>query len=45
MAWRNSNSPNDMKRFINKNSPKIGQEFKKELSNRMRIVTHTFKVN
>lgn len=39
MAWRNSNSPNDMKRFINKNSPKIGQEFKKELSNRMRIVT------
>ncbi|HDC4839896.1 TPA: hypothetical protein O8U60_004651, partial [Enterobacter cloacae] len=39
MAWRNSNSPNDMKRFINKNSPKIGQEFKKELSSRMRIVT------
>lgn len=39
MAWRNSNSPSDMKRFINKNSPKIGQEFKKELSSRMRIVT------
>ena len=39
MAWKGGNSPNDMKRFINKNSPKIGQEFKKELSSRMRIVT------
>lgn len=40
MAWRRGNSPNDMRRFINNNSPAIGQEFKKELSNRMRIVTH-----
>lgn len=39
MAWRRGNSPNDMRRFINNNSPAIGQEFKKELSNRMRIVT------
>ena len=39
MAWRRSNSPNDMRRFINNNSPAIGREFKKELSNRMRIVT------
>lgn len=39
MAWKGGNSPNDMKRFINNNSPKIGQEFKKELSSRMRIVT------
>ncbi|HFP9331660.1 TPA: hypothetical protein ACT1UT_002598 [Raoultella planticola] len=39
MAWRRGNSPNDMRRFINNNSPAIGQEFKKELSNRMRLVT------
>lgn len=39
MAWRRGNSPNDMRRFINNNSPAIGQELKKELSNRMRIVT------
>lgn len=39
MAWRRGNSPNDMRHFINNNSPAIGQEFKKELSNRMRIVT------
>lgn len=39
MAWRRGNSPNDMRRFINNNSPAIGQEFKKELSKRMRIVT------
>lgn len=39
MAWRRGNSPNDMRRFINNNSSAIGQEFKKELSNRMRIVT------
>ncbi|HDR2462064.1 hypothetical protein [Enterobacter ludwigii] len=39
MAWRRGNSSNDMRRFINNNSPAIGQEFKKELSNRMRIVT------
>ncbi|WP_413622697.1 hypothetical protein ABVF92_19675 [Klebsiella quasipneumoniae subsp. similipneumoniae] len=39
MAWRRGNSPNDMRRCINNNSPAIGQEFKKELSNRMRIVT------
>ncbi|MFZ4251835.1 hypothetical protein ACEV6G_07155 [Enterobacter ludwigii] len=39
MAWRRGNSPNDIRRFINNNSPAIGQEFKKELSNRMRIVT------
>ena len=39
MAWRRGNSPNDMRRFINNNGPAIGQEFKKELSNRMRIVT------
>jgi len=40
MAWRRGNSPNDMKRFINKNSPRIGQQFKKELSTRMRTVTN-----
>ncbi|MGX4867692.1 hypothetical protein ACUYFY_16800 [Enterobacter kobei] len=39
MSWRRGNSPNDMRRFINNNSPAIGQEFKKELSKRMRIVT------
>lgn len=39
MAWRRGNSPNDMRRFINNNSPAIGQEFKKELSKSMRIVT------
>lgn len=39
MTWRRGNSPNDMRRFINNNSPAIGQEFKKELSSRMRIVT------
>lgn len=39
MAWRRGNSPHDMRRFINNNSPAIGQEFKKELRNRMRIVT------
>lgn len=33
------NSPSDMKKFINDNSPKIGDQFKKELSERMRTVT------
>lgn len=44
MAWRQGNSPNDMRRFINNNSPKIGDQFKKELSNRMRTVTQQMQV-
>ncbi|MFQ3382071.1 hypothetical protein JOW62_07125 [Escherichia coli] len=39
MKWKNGHSPDDMKKFVNKNSPKIGKHFKKELSNRMRNVT------
>lgn len=39
MAWRRGHSPGDMKRFINRNSPKIGQQFNKELSKSMRTVT------
>ncbi len=44
MAWRRGNSPNDMRRFINNNSPKIGEQFKKELSTRMRTVTQQMQV-
>jgi len=33
-----------MRRFINNNSPKIGDQFKKELSTRMLIVTQQMKV-
>jgi len=40
MKWKNGFSPSDSKKFINKNSPAIGKEFKKELSNRMRMVTN-----
>lgn len=39
MGWKRGNSPSDMKKFINDNSPKIGDQFKKELSERMRTVT------
>lgn len=39
MSWRQGNSPNDMKRFINNNAPKIGEQFNKELSKKMRTVT------
>ncbi|WP_226857992.1 hypothetical protein, partial [Enterobacter cloacae complex sp. P13B] len=39
MGWKRGNSPSDMKKFINDNSPKIGEQFKKELSERMRTVT------
>ncbi|HDC4479627.1 TPA: hypothetical protein O8U03_004270 [Enterobacter asburiae] len=39
MRWKRGNSPSDMKKFINDNSPKIGEQFKKELSERMRTVT------
>lgn len=39
MGWKRGNSPSDMKKFINDNSPKIGEHFKKELSERMRTVT------
>ncbi|EFC4784129.1 hypothetical protein FFW73_25985 [Escherichia coli] len=39
MKWKNGHSPDDMKKFVNKNPPKIGKDFKKELSNRMRNVT------
>ncbi len=39
MKWKNGHSPDDMKKFVNKNSSKIGKDFKKELSNRMRNVT------
>lgn len=39
MGWKRGNSPSDMKIFINDNSPKIGEQFKKELSERMRTVT------
>ena len=39
MTWRRGHSPGDMKKFINKNSPKIGQQFSKELSKSMRTVT------
>lgn len=44
MSWRRGNSPNDMNRFINNNSPKIGQQFKKELSTRMRTVTNQMQI-
>ena len=39
MGWKRGNSPSDMKKFINDNSPRIGEQFKKELSERMRTVT------
>ncbi|MCM7459542.1 hypothetical protein M8R57_06385 [Enterobacter hormaechei] len=39
MGWKRGNSPSNMKKFINDNSPKIGDQFKKELSERMRTVT------
>ncbi|HHH4724422.1 TPA: hypothetical protein ACPZ06_001079 [Klebsiella pneumoniae] len=39
MGWKRGKSPSDMKKFINDNSPKIGDQFKKELSERMRTVT------
>ncbi|HCM9117575.1 TPA: hypothetical protein N5K87_000819 [Enterobacter asburiae] len=39
MGWKRGNSPSDMKKFINDNLPKIGEQFKKELSERMRTVT------
>jgi len=39
MAWRRGNSPNDMRTFINRNSPRIGSQFKKELSDRIRFVS------
>ncbi|WP_312269237.1 hypothetical protein [Pseudescherichia sp.] len=39
MTWRQGNSPNDMKRFINNNAPKIGKQFNNELSKKMRNVT------
>ncbi|HFR0303804.1 TPA: hypothetical protein ACHTY3_004728 [Klebsiella pneumoniae] len=39
MGWKRGNSPSDMKKFINDNSPKIGEQFKNELSERMRTVT------
>jgi len=44
MSWRRGNSPNDMRRFINNNSPKIGDQFKRELSTRMRTVTQQMQV-
>lgn len=39
MAWRRGHSPQNMRTFINRNSPRIGSQFKKELSDRMRIVS------
>ncbi|EOU9592070.1 hypothetical protein ACOJEA_004770 [Klebsiella aerogenes] len=44
MKWKKGNSPMDAKKFINKNSPAIGREFKKELSNRMRSVTQAMQM-
>ncbi|CAM6603549.1 hypothetical protein ENINCK360B_21755 [Enterobacter intestinihominis] len=39
MSWKKGKSPKDVSKFINKNSPAIGKQFKKELSDRMRNVT------
>ena len=39
MAWRRGHSPQNMRTFINRNSPRIGSQFKKELSDRIRFVS------
>ncbi|MGY3112668.1 hypothetical protein ACVWYV_000899 [Pantoea eucalypti] len=44
MTWRRGHSPGDMKRFINRNSPKIGQQFNIEINKSMRTVTQQMQI-